>query len=970
MSNPDFQLIQDVPVPSLQGRACRFRHSSGLEVLCLDIPDRENLFALHFSTPPVDNTGVPHILEHAVLSGSKKYPLKDPFIELIKSSLATFINAMTFADYTVYPVCSCHEKDFFNLAEVYWDSVFHPLLTRQSFQQEGWHFEIGKGSKGRPRLEINGIVLNEMNGAYAEMENVLERSVWQHLLPDSHLAFDSGGHPEHIPMLSYEQFLNYYQTHYQPEKAKVIFTGNIPTERKFDFLRQQLRGVPRAVARPNDNATLFQLRKWRLPRKKRVYYVPEPGDQNLDSGALALVWRIDSRRDPDLDLAMQLLDRILLGNSAAPIVKTLLESGLCSAMTSSGYDDNYFQTIFQIAVRGCRMEHFDQLERLIFQCLEEQAKGISKKRVQAALRQLQLDHAEITPDFTLEILEDILAAWNYNCDPTLFLNQEKTWEKLENKLDTQENFIENLIKKYFLENPHRLRLELLPDPKLLVRREKRVSARLRKLQSAMTAQELQHIRQEQVSLRKAQQKADPAAARRKLPRLRLEHLAPQPPRLPVKECRLSNQLPLLVGEVFTNRVSYLQIAFDLSTLPTHLSPVLPIFANFFHQVGTSEATYDLIAEQQAEASTSIRSNLAVCNHANGTAGTKNLFYIYMHCLDECLPDALELLRQQIKSKCFKETKRCQELLREHWTQILAELQGNAIAFATLRSAAGITGAASLLDDWNGFPHVRRAKHWKELKPQDFRKNLDRLDELALWLAGQTPCAASCAGSAGTLQKISAFLEQFPAALQSANHGSIAERMDMPCRRREFFPLHADVSWFARVIAAPHLSDPHSAALEIYAQLLSCGHLWREIRLKNGAYGVHCQYSPLRRTLILQSSDDPNPARTRTVFDQLPKATAALPWNDRDISDAIIACSRGDERPWRPAQIVHSALLNRISGLTEELRAQRRRALLDQTPESVREGAAHFWTQFSARQNDCLLGPSEYAKQLDLSTFHI
>ncbi len=956
-------------MPSLQGRVCRFRHVSGLEVLCLDLPERENLFALHFSTPPSDNTGVPHILEHTVLSGSKKYPLKDPFIELIKSSLATFINAMTFADCTVYPVCSCHEKDFFNLAEVYWDSVFHPLLTRQSFQQEGWHYEIGQDGKGRPRLEINGIVLNEMSGAYAEMENVLERNVWKHLLPDSYLAFDSGGHPEQIPLLSYEQFLNYYQTHYQPEKAKVIFTGNIPIERKLDFVRQQLRGVPQTVARTEAGATLFQSRKWRLPRQKRVYYVPEPDDQEADSGTLALVWRIDSQRDPDLDLAMQLLDLILLGNSAAPLVKNLLESGLCSTLASSGYDDNCFQTIFQIAVRGCQTENFDRLQQLIFQCLEEQTRGISKKRIQAAMRQLRLDHAEISSDFTLDILEDILAAWNYNCDPTLFLNQEKTWKNLENNLNSQEKFLEKLIKQYFLDNPQRLRLELLPDPEQLARREQRVSARLRKIQSAMTAQQLQHIQQEQISLQKAQQKADPAAARRRLPRLRPEHLAPLPPRLPVEEYRLSNQLPLLTGEVFTNRVSYLQIAFDLSALPAHLFPVLPFFANFFHQVGTSEATYDLIAERQAEASTSIRSNLSVCDQAAGTGDLKNLFCISMQCLDECLPDALELLLQQLSHKCFRETRRCQEILREHWAHTLSELQGNGGAFATLRGAAGLTDAASLLDDWNGLPHVRRAKRWKELKPQDLRKKLDLLDELAFWLAGQTPSVASCAGGTGTLQKISAFLEQFPAALQSGKHG-ITERMLMPCGRREFFPLHADVSCFARVIAAPHLSDPHSAALEIYAQLLSCGHLWREVRLKNGAYGVHCQYSPLRRTLILQSSDDPNPAQTRTVFDHLPRVTAALSWDKRDISDAIIACSRGDERPWRPAQIVHSALLNRIAGFTEELRAQRRSSLLIQTPESVREGAAHFWAQFSAQQNDCLLGPSEYAKQLDLSTFHI
>jgi len=969
MNDPDFQLLQDVSVPSLQGRACRFRHTSGLEVLCLQVPDRENLFALHFRTLPSDNTGVPHILEHTVLSGSKKFPLKDPFIELVKSSLATFINAMTFADCTVYPVCSCHEKDFFNLAEVYWDSVFHPLLSQQSFQQEGWHYEIAEDDKNRPKLAINGIVLNEMSGAYAELENVLERSVWQNLFPDSHMAFDSGGHPEQIPQLTYQQFLQYYQTHYQPEKAKIIFTGNIPLERKLDFVRQQLKGVPQAQVAAEPGPTLFQCRKWRVPRQKRVFYVPEPDDQASDSGVLLLAWSIDSRRDPDVDLAMQVLDLILLGNSAAPLAKTLLESGLCNTLTSSGYDDNCSQTIFQIGVRGCQTENFDRLQQLILKCLEEQSRGISKKKIQAAIRQLRLDHAEIGSDFTLDLLEDILAAWNYNCDPTLFLNQENTWKKLEHNLANKENFLEDLLKKYFLDNPHRLRLELLPDPELLLRRERRVSARLRRIQSAMTAQELESVHQAQITLQKAQQKADPASVRRRLPRLNVEHLASLPPPLPVSECLLNNQLPLLVGEVFTNQVSYLQLAFDLTSLPAHLAPVLPFFANFFHQVGTSAATYDTMAEQQADASTTIRSGLNVCHPANGSTTIKNLFCISMQCLESCLPDALGLLQQQLSKKNFRETKRCQEILREHWSHIQSELQGNGAAFATLRSASGLTEAASRLDEWNGLPHVRQAKCWKELNPKDFLKKLELLDELAFWLAGQTPIVASCAGEAGTLQKISAFLEQFPAVGQSSDSDAV-QNSDISCGRREFFPLLADVSSFARAFAAPHLSNPHSAALEIYAQLLSCGHLWREVRMKNGAYGVHCQYSPLRRMLILQSSDDPNPARTRTVFERLPKVTASLSWNARDISDAIIACSRGDERPWRPAQVVHSAVLNRVAGLNEDLRALRRRNLLSQTLESVREGATHFWAQFAALQNDCLLGPPESARHLDLSTFQI
>lgn len=430
MNFPDFQLIQDALVPSLQAKAWRFRHRSGLEVFCLENSDRENLFALQFSTPPIDNTGVPHILEHTVLSGSQKFALRDPFIELVKSSLATFINAMTFADCTVYPVCSCHEKDFFNLSEVYWDAVFHPLLNPHSFQQEGWHYELGKNRKGEPRLRINGIVLNEMSGAYAEMETVLERSVYKYLFPDSPLAFDSGGHPEEIPQLTYQCFLDYYHTHYRYDKAKIIFAGNIPLEKKLAFLQRQLQGVPDAIAPLPEARRHYQSRKWRFPRQESVSYVPEPDDDEK-TAALVLAWRIDSQRNPDLDLAMQLLDLILLGNAGAPLPKTLLESGLCRALTSSGYDDNYCQTLFQIGVRGCRPENFPAIEKLIFDCLKEQSQGIAENKILAAKRQLKLDHAEIGSEYNLDILEDVLAAWNYNYDPLLFLNQEKTWRKLE-----------------------------------------------------------------------------------------------------------------------------------------------------------------------------------------------------------------------------------------------------------------------------------------------------------------------------------------------------------------------------------------------------------------------------------------------------------------------------------------------------------------------------------------------------------
>lgn len=961
-----FHLLEQQALPALQAEARLYRHDCGLELFCFDNQDRENLFAILLHTPPGDNSGAAHIVEHVVLGGSHKYPLKDPFIELAKSSLATFLNALTFADCTVYPICSCHEKDYFNLAAVYWDAVFHPLLHYHSFRQEAWHYEVRQNNDGRVKLGLNGIVLNEMSAAYTELENVLERGIFSQLLPDTPLAFDSGGHPEHIPNLSYDKFLQFYHRHYQIAQAKIIFTGNIATESKLAFVQERLHelNLEHACVQPHadKNPRLYVQTNWRKPRRKTVFYVPESDEETESNAAFALAWRVDATRNPELDLAMQLLELILLGNAAAPLRKTLLESNLCSALTCCGYDNNYCQTIFQIAVKGCRQGDFERLETLIIDCLHELSQGIAKQRTQNALLQLKLIHREIDAEHNLEILEDILTAWNYNCHPLLFIRQKIDHRNLETRLATQGQYLENIIKKYLLDNPHRLRLELLPDPELLKKKKRRMRERLYRHEQTLDAAGFAQISREQQELQARQEAPDSESSCQSLPRLQRHELRKLSDSLPISESKLANQLPLLRGEVFSNGLAYVQMAFDLENLPEHLQEALPFFNNFFPQVGSKELSYVQMTEKQAASSAVIRSNLHVCANIGAGLPARKILHLSLHCLDDLLPLALEVFQTQLKRKSFREAKRLRELLTQNYAHTLSELQADPATFAGLRSIVGLTPAAEQPERWGGLVFLQNCRTWSKLSETELKKKIKLLDELCAWLATQGPLLASVVGTDTVLARACTFLEQFP--YKAPQTIKVATNADS-CGRQEYYAINADTNSFVRSYSAPGYLQPQSVALEIYAQLLTCGYLWRELRLKNGAYGVSCRYLPLQGILSLQSSEDPNPLQSRSVFERLTRDAGINSWSSRDIDDAVIACSREEARPWRPAQTAKTALLHRLCGINEASRRQRREMLLQQNPQSIKEAVQAFWQNHAVQYNDCLVGQTGMAKKMKL-----
>ncbi|NLF94822.1 MAG: hypothetical protein GX564_13125, partial [Oligosphaeraceae bacterium] len=829
------------------------------------------------------------------------------------------------------------------------------------FQQEGWHYEL----KGCTReLLCNGIVYNEMCGYYQSLDGILDSMVYRHLFPDTPLAFDTGGSPQEISKLTYEQFLAFYRQHYRPDQARVLCLGNIPTGDKLAFLSRNLNALPDYAPAPAPLPPTSP-KTWKTPRTRNVPFVPTADKDGDHDGALALAWAISNQHELYLHLQMELLELLLFGHHGAPLQKDIMESGLCSAISSAGFMDECPQTMFLLAMRGCRPENLDRLEKLVLDSLEKIcAQGLPQSMLQGAYRQMLLGYREIGKEFCLDIMETVFTAWFANADPMAFIYPEQELARLGQALATEPDLVPQLIRRHLLQNPHRLRLNLLPDPDLLPRQEQQQKQELAAYRDSLSTAQLRALKQENQKLAQFQQQPDSPQAIATLPRLTTADLPPEPHCLPLSEHPRPNGLPVLRGEVCSNGVAYLSLAFDLSVLPGHLRPCLPVFTALFPHLGCQGLTYDLLGAKMAETAAEITLELQASSNPRDEKRSCTLNF-FLHGLEEHFPETLALLLRQLTGKTFQESKRLQELLKLFWSRILAELQDGGQHLAGTRAAAGLSWKASLDEQWNGW---QAACQWQKCK-NNFRRFhnvlLPQLEELAGWLGRQSPSLATFCGGDQAWNSSNVFLDQFGPCHPTGEFQPDPHSVPALWGRREFLPLPSEVFNCVQAFRAPGADDPRRAGLTIYAHLLSCGYLWNEIRMKSGAYGVQAQYLPQSTTLLLRSSDDPSPRQTMNIFAALPRTGVENTWQDDDIRAGIIACSKKYLLPWRPRELCQAALLQRLNATDEQWRRSCYQELLAQNARSVREAAESFWQEFAGQSNCCLLGPARKARGLNM-----
>ena len=502
-----FQLLKEQEIKELKTLAKVYRHSkTGAQLLSLTTDDENKVFGITFRTPPSDSTGVAHILEHSVLCGSRKYPVKEPFVELLKGSLQTFLNAFTYPDKTCYPVASQNLQDFYNLIDVYVDAVFYPRITRSIFQQEGWHFELENADDP---LSYKGVVFNEMKGAYSSPDNLLSEQSLQSLFPDNAYGFDSGGDPKQIPHLTYEQFHSFHKRYYHPSNARIYFYGDDDPDERLRLINEYLKGFDSIEI---DSEIRLQTPFKESTRLTRPFMVGEDAGTG-PKGMVTLNWMLTETTDVETNFALHILEYILLGMPGSPLRKALIDSGLGEDIAGVGLENELRQIYFSTGLKGVDIKNADRIESLILETLSELARsGIDPKTREAALNTIEFGLRENnTGNFPRGLLLMLrsLTTWLYDSDPLGLLSFEGPLETIKSRAKSENAFFEEMIDRMFLSNPHRTTLILQPDADLREREEGNEKDRLTKARSAMVKEELEGVVDNTKELKRLQGTPDP-----------------------------------------------------------------------------------------------------------------------------------------------------------------------------------------------------------------------------------------------------------------------------------------------------------------------------------------------------------------------------------------------------------------------------------------------------------------------------
>lgn len=935
-----FRLQQVVSIPEIRVTAYEGIHeASGARVLHLHCDDRENVFAIGFRTPPPDATGLPHILEHAVLAGSERYPLKDVFNELLRGTLQTFLNAFTYPDKTVYPVASQVKADFFHLARVYLDLVLHPRLLPETFRQEGHHLEFTDPDNPASDLMVSGIVFHEMKGAYSSPEALLAKAIQEHLFPDTVYALDAGGEPTAIPSLTYARFRDFHRQYYSPANARIFLYGNIPTEEHLAFLAEALAGFGRAAA----EAAIPLQPRWSAPRTIRLPYPIGRNDRPARKTFVQVAWLLAENTDAVEALLLQIAAGALLGHAACPLRKALVDSGLGEDLSpASGLEKDLRQMVFSAGLRGTNPGEAGAIEELILQTLRVVAdRGFEKALIEGVLHQVEFHGREIVrgnSPYGLVLMDRAFHTWLYDGDPLTGLNFPRLIADVRRRWQETPDLFGQTVRRWLLDNPHRLTVALEPSPTLAEERERAFREDMDRRRNGMTAEAREAVRLEAASLKAFQSAPDLPEAAAALPALTRADLPRRGEETPTEPSTLAD-VPVLRHELFANGIAYADLAFDIAHIPEDLQPLLPTLAKLTVNLGAAGLGYADMAQRISLYAGGLGCHLAAGMTADGRGAWQKLVF-HLRALHRNLPEACAILRDLLLAGDLTEDERIGNLLAEKKNALQAAVVPSGHVFARRIAASGLSLPARRDEQWHGRTQLgmatRLAGSGQNRKERESLR--ERLTALRRSVFQANKLTVNLTGDAEGLAFLTPPLAELCSRLSrgGAPEAGVSPVPPVPARG---VAVPAEVAYVARVLPAPPYADPLAAPLTVLARHLAGTFLYRQIRVHGGAYGAMCHYDPAQGLFAFLSYRDPRIVETLETFGQAASLVLSRPLAPPELEKAVIGAVGGLDRPLDPYGKGYAALLRHFAGLTEDLRQAFRERLLGMEPAEVQEGAA-------------------------------
>ena len=950
-----FRLMKTRRIPEADSTAYEFLHEkSGARLLFLENQDDNKVFSISFRTPPKDDTGAAHVVEHSVLCGSRKFPLKEPFVELVKGSLNTFLNAMTFPDKTMYPVASRNDKDFQNLMDVYLDAVFYPVMRQKPevLWQEGWHYET---ERPEDPLTYSGVVYNEMKGATSSPEDLLETEIFKALYPDTPYHFESGGNPERIPDLTQEKFVAFHQRYYHPANSYIYLYGDLNIEEKLAFLDEAyLSHFSRIEV---DSAIPRQPLFDGLRRVAKEYPV---GAEEDTAAKTYLSWSLIACDAADrlTQAGMAILVHALFTTDAAPLRQALLDAGIGKDMTAS-LENQVAQPSLTVEVTNAEATDADRFHQVMEETLTKLVRdGIDRTLLEASLNWMEFKMREAdfgtTPKGLIYNMA-VMTNWLYGEEPTEPLFYEENLQKLRDGLDN--GYFEDLARRCLLENPHQVLVTMAPSRTMAAAREAAVAAQLAKKKAAMAAAEIEAVIENAARLKAMQETPDTPEALAKIPLLQLADITPEMEKLSLKE-REIGRIKVLLSDLPTHGIAYLNFYFDGSVLTAEDQLYAYLLCDLFGAVDTKRHSYAELTNLKNLHTGGISYDLTAIAQAEDPAQWTPKAVVKARALVRKLPELFALLEEILTASSFDDAKRLRELIDQCIAGSERQIMNMPQRVMASRLNAYLLPGAGF-DDRSSLAYYRFLRDLRANFAARFKELRTRLDEVRRRLyrrEGLILSVTTAEADYGAVEKAAA---SFLAALPAEHYPAADYTLAAPVKN-EGLTNSSRVQYVGKAADFRKLGYPFTGAMRVLETIMRYGYLWNRVRVQGGAYGASAQFSR-EGILLFTSYRDPNLSETLAVYDEVADYLRQFTASAREMTKYIIGTISAMDTPLTPQMKGSLAAGCYLRGVTDEMRQQTRREVLT-TGEAEIRALAELVEKGMKQDIYCVFGNEEKLKE--------
>ena len=953
INHPAYEATGDTMIDEYGLHATTYRHKkSGAEVISVAAPEDNNkVFGIVFRTPPEDSTGLPHILEHSVLCGSRKFPVKEPFVDLIKGSLNTFLNAFTYPDRTCYPVASMNTKDFYNLIHVYLDAVLHPraLSDPQVLQQEGWHYEL---EDPKEPLLYKGVVYNEMKGVYSSPDSIMGRATQQALFPDNTYGVDSGGDPRAIPDLTFEQFKDFHGKYYHPSNARVYFYGDDDPMTRLELLDSYLSEFDKIEV---DSTIKYQ----KLIQEEKRLSIPFPVQEGAPAKHMVTVnWLLNEEpMDAEEQLAVGVMDSLMLGRSSSPLRKRLIESGLGESVTGGGLSDELLQATFSVGLKGVQKDDISKVETLIQEELDRLAvTGFDDGDIKAAINSLEFSLREFnTGSFPkgLSVMLGMLNQWIYDKNPADGVRFEAALQKLKSDLDSGVPVFQNLLKKYLVSNKHKVIVEMKPDSELEKVNQEWEENVLKAAKDGMTSSDINDVIELTRKLKEAQAAEDSPEAKASIPRLALADLEPEVKTIPIDIEKRDDGVQIITHDLQTSGILYADIAFDMTTITEDDLVLLPLLTRMFTETGTT--SLEEVELQRRIGSETGGLGFSTYTDAMSNAGTLSdldnpVMYLMARgkATTDKIDNLLSLFQETLMNSRLDNKKRGVEMLKEMKIRRETSVITNGHSYGASRLSARNSLLGYMGEMTGGLTYTRNLAALLEQAEKDWPAVQARLEHLRSMIVQKGDVVINLTGSTSVIEaakpSVDKFINNIPAAGTVSKGPKLADTWSssklLP-KKNEGFSVASQVNYVVKGARIIQPGEPVKGSYSVASRILSTGFLWDHVRVMGGAYGGFTRFGAGSGVASFLSYRDPNLANTLSIYDRAADVLEeeASKITPEELTQAIIGTVGDLDSPMTADTKGYVSMTRHLTGVSTEERQRWRNEVLGTTKEDLLEYAA-------------------------------